>query len=953
MSCTLRRAVSDSPFDEMNAAHHSIISMRRAAGGCLACCALVASAGAWGGGAGPDAEARVDHPRQDADARATPAEERRFKASVFRAGLKKRGLTELLELHLADFPPKNAVSGLKLRRALKLAAARDPSRTRDERLAAVRDANRLLEALITEANDPWAQLSWRLELAQSLLYDEGEPYRTSILLRGGTDAERGALRALASRSLAMLLSLRDALLAQQTRLDTLSLAEFERLEQAGRVEGIDDLSVRVEYLLLWARFYDALARDEDDPVRAAALHTVHDALSSGSPFLASPNDALRVQTLLLAGMTCRLLNDHACARRHLERSLVVHRGIDDASLRRSLRWAWLLAWVERVRNERDRGRYADALGLLETFRSTPSGGSDDDGAAIVAVLLERSIHRARAAAADRARRAGDARRSRDDAWRCLANVAHRRPRLRDELYATVYDLIGPDAAPTSLDAFELAATVAGLLFDAGQTRSEPEAAALLERAVAIGETFLTGPGRDAETLRPEVLFNVATALYRLGRGVEASSRFLDVARRYHGFDHAERAATLAVEVADEAYRDPSLAGREVVRQRYMEALALLVTRYGQTDAARYWRFFYGQALDAEGRYDAAAVQYSLVDASHEHYVESVFLHARCLALVAERRAADRPEDVVAVRRRVDAFVDRQRSFATIASAALQRERDPARMRLIRSMIAEAEVIAAELQLMPQIDRPAHALQRLDGFEGEHAGASPLMGRVLKVRMIAYERLGRLDDATDAIPAYVEADPRHASATLQTLYTAMAASLRDGQDEPAASRKADAAVLVAETLRDLAGRDADPERQEGRYAFFEIQLAEAYLAAGRLDDARAMFERYVRETGADDGQGVRGDRRAVTGLAETCYQLGAYPRALRLFNGLAVSLSADDPLRWHALLRDLQCRTALGHAPAGIVKVIEQQRALYGALGGAALAAEFDRLERENRRRLDE
>ena len=113
-----------------------------------------------------------------------PAEERRLSAEDFREGLKKRGLTELLELHLREFPPANVASMLLIQRELKLAEAIDPTLTRAERRAALKEANELLETLIGQAADDPRLMEWQLDLARSRLYDEGEPYFTSILYRG-------------------------------------------------------------------------------------------------------------------------------------------------------------------------------------------------------------------------------------------------------------------------------------------------------------------------------------------------------------------------------------------------------------------------------------------------------------------------------------------------------------------------------------------------------------------------------------------------------------------------------------------------------------------------------------------------------------------------------------------------------------------------------------------------
>ena len=96
-----------------------------------------------------------------------------------------------------------------------------------------------------------------------------------------------------------------------------------------------------------------------------------------------------------------------------------------------------------------------------------------------------------------------------------------------------------------------------------------------------------------------------------------------------------------------------------------------------------------------------------------------------------------------------------------------------------------------------------------------------------------------------------------------------------------------------------------------------------------------------------------DVRVLLGRAEALFQLGEFSSALPGFNRLAMGLPPADPVRWKALLRDLQCRTALEHAPQGIIKVIQQHKQLYPQLGGPDLAPQFEKLQRENERRLDE
>jgi hypothetical protein len=130
------------------------------------------------------------------------------------------------------------------------------------------------------------------------------------------------------------------------------------------------------------------------------------------------------------------------------------------------------------------------------------------------------------------------------------------------------------------------------------------------------------------------------------------------------------------------------------------------------------------------------------------------------------------------------------------------------------------------------------------------------------------------------------------------------------------------------------------------------LAEANLLAGRFQRARELFEQCGAGTGDATSMATTNAVSARFGHAEALFQLAEFAEALPEFNRLALELPETDPIRWKSLLRDLECRTALKHPPGDIVRVIEQQRYLFPALGGSRLAPQFERLLRENQRRPD-
>ena len=895
---------------------------------------------------------------QDAPAPPTQpaAEELRLSPTVFREGLKKRGLIELLERHVERFPPVSATESLLLMRDLRLAEFADTTRPREHRQAAVGEANRLLEQAIEQNPDDPRRFEWRFALANSLLYEEGEPFATSLLFRGGSVSDRSELAKRTGRAVAALTSLEKDVTGEYERLDKLSIPEFEALEASGHVARIDDLTPRVAYVMLWALFHDALSRDEADATRARELMDILERLSRNRALLvtAHENSHVQVQAVLLGGMTLRRLNRFPEARELFDRAILVGGQIADPAERRRVQWAITLAWIERIRDDSDDGRFDDAATGLKRFRTMiASDLAGDFGVRIVAGLLERSVLRRRAVTADEAGKVAEARKYRRESWEALADLARESPERRDEVNAVVYGDGGRNADADAFDPFEQSAVIAGLLFDASQEATDADA--LLDRAVEVGRRFLDRHAADAPSLVPEVLYNTAVAQYRRGKLGEAAGFFLRIAQEFPAFEHAPQAAAYAVQLGAERCGDATLRDRPEVKQLYRDALETLFAGFGGAEAARYWRFYYAQLLDESDDYDAADSQYALVEPSHEHYERSVFSRARCLALSLERIAQQPSADRTGVLRRMDDFFATQRAFDALARQAIEAGADAQRTETLNRLLASLRVLKADVQLLPLVNQPAEALRTLSTFETDFPDARDMAGRAWRARLRAYEQLGRLDDATKAIPDYVAADPEHAGAALQSLYVTLSAEGerdRASGDRGAAERKAEMALVLAQQLDDWVSRGEGASSRFDRYEV-AVQLAEANLRAARYPQAKGLFERLRRVDEETPSASVPSkDRRVAIGYAESLYHTGEFAKALPEFNRLATTLPDGDPRRWSSLLRDLQCRAALNHPPAGIIKVIEQQKFLHPALGGVEFAPQFEKLQRENERRRD-
>jgi tetratricopeptide (TPR) repeat protein len=902
-------------------------------------------------------------------------EAQRFPDRTFRRGLQKRGLTDLLEPYLAENPPADPIEALLLRRELKLTQHADDTLPEEERMAALAEADAVLEELVSTYPDDDRVFEWRLELAKSLLYERAEPLYTDILFWGRSPDECRRLAELMETADDTLTQLIAALEEKYAQLDDLSARQYDRLERSGYVDRIESMTPEAKYLRWWVTLYGALARDEHDPARESQLRGLLDTLDAGSEALTTPHETSHVQAqcFLLVGMASQLAGRHADAVAELDQAVGIVRGVAKTAERDSLQWVVTLALLEKARALSDNGQYDQARDASAQFRQHVGRIAPAQfGLQLVAALLERSIDRAQADRAEAAGDRGSAIRLREQSVQAFVQLAELGPTYRDEVYATLYDRIDPGADPQSLPPLERCALLAGRLREAQEvppaSAAEPDAGGAapaanreerrsqqierLDGVIALAEDLL----RHADSLPPdlhaEILFNLAVAQHRRGHRREAASRFVQVADEFPRFGRSEMAANNAVQLAAELYFDPSLRDQPGVRTLYRHALETLVGDYPETNAGRYWRFFLAQALEEVGELDQAAREYAQVDPSHEHYAEALFSAVRCQANAVKELASQESPDADALRRGEQAVRQAADAFNTMAERGDDFTSGAPDRAKLAGLSARTALNVAEVCVLRGVDQPDRALEGLQDFESRFPEQRDLIGRVLRVRVLAFEALGRLDEAKAAIPRYVQSDPAQAGATLQGLLESIredADRLRKAGRDAEAQAKAASALLVAQQICRWAEQH-DPPLDPAHLQDLRIQLAQSHLDAGHPEQARALFAQCAETDARSPVEGQAPDLRAVRGLGEALYRLGRFEEALPLFNRVVMESPERSPEWWEALLRDLQCRTELKQDPQGILTVIAQQQFLNPNLGGEAMKQEFQKLRRTNQQR---
>lgn len=889
------------------------------------------------------------------DNHSTPlsAEELRLSPAIFREGLRQRGLTELLDKHLRDYPPLNASAVILMQREVKLAEFADPNRPMAERRAAVAEANKLLDRLIRENPDDPRTLEWQLLLAHSLVYEEGEPHAINLLYFGGNTEDRRKLAPLTQRALSTLNNLLARIDEENARIDGMDPATFEKVDQDGLVEKLDRLKPSAQYLQLWAFFYDALHRDGADTNRLQLLERIGQTFSENTDWLTTPQTVSHVQipALLLAGMAQRRLGNHASAREHFERVFAAAEKIVDESEKQALQWAVMLAGLEAARNARDEGRFEDADEHLARLRSAPgSRGAGQYGVRLAAALVDRSIRLARARSVDQAGRSSDASRLREEAWRVLATLAREEPERRAQLYAVLYQSIERSSgSDRQRDPIEMCALMSGLLTDAAADASRREM--LLQQLVSEGGAFVRDATGAQRTVIPEILYQMGVALYHLGETVAAVETFLEIAQHYPTDGQAADAAAMAVQIAAQACQDSeSCSISSSAAQHFRKTLETLLKGFPESESSRYWRFYYAQLLVESAEYARAATEYALVQNDQEHYIEAAFRQVRALAREVARRAGAG----LAVKGEVDtlivSMVDAQGTLlARVAEEPRSRSMDESRIAAER--VQESRVLLAETYVLKGVDLPARAIQVLAEFEESTGPKAELMARAWRVRLRAMESLGRLEEAIRMVPDYIAADPLGAGPTLQVMYVSLRSELENTQDKAMAPVNGDANMLVliaAEIVKwtnlERSNATADQKREAA------LQLAEAYTLVGRYKEAIERFETILPGGDREPATLNSLDLRSQLGYAQALLKDRQAEKALLQFNRLAMNLPPEHPVRWKALLGDLESRTILEHPPEGILRVIAQQRRLFPELGGPEIAARLAWIEDQNMRR---
>ncbi len=451
----------------------------------------------------------------------------------------------------------------------------------------------------------------------------------------------------------------------------------------------------------------------------------------------------------------------------------------------------------------------------------------------------------------------------------------------------------------------------------------------------IGENKLTEaiPMLREASRRPEApaavtgdaLLELGSALAKQGDARGGAEALARLARDYRRHERAAAAATTAqalwTRVAQES-------GQPADYLALADVLQNIVRNFPEHPLRAEAAWLWPQALQAGGKYTAAAEQFGNVPTTSPHFDEAQHRRLLCLRQALEQDRAQLPPDEY--RARTERLVVEFRNFATLAR---RRAATASQSTLVRDYADSAIISAAELLNSPELARYDEALKVLQE-PGAPPASDTLIGRALAARMSALFGLRRFEDAAAEVDHFVKSvSPDAAAGTLAKLGLGLqeeAQKLADVGRAEDARRLAGESLPVFELLEHWAAADASRASllQSTRFG-----LASLRLMAGKPAEALPLTRGLVQSAGTS-GDVLRLHARVVTALASTDKTQAAPAREAWSVLLRDPNLRSVAPARyWEARYEFLRLLLEEGRKE-DVARAIQQERAWYPELGGA-------------------
>lgn len=869
--------------------------------------------------------------------------------SLFREGLRERGLAEWLDQYLADTPPADATDAM-LRERERLLEQAATAKSVDDRRSAAEQASRILRDLLAKHPEHPSRLRWQFELARDLLERTEPGVFDALLLYEVPGRNREQALVLSERAVEVLNRLREDIAAAWKSVEALDEASLKNAMASGSLRLLETLDGRSAYLLAWADFCRVLGAGLAPAEQKKQMQSILARVAQGSGWIQSPDSVQRCGALLMASVAARLAEEYVQADQYSLQIVKTYGQIGDTRDRARVRTASLVAVIEQIRTLRDRNRHEDALSYVEQIRAWAEKSRPNDLQASLAiawahhtVLVRRAGVTTQPASLLRP----------EDTLQPLESFAKPSPENRDALYAILAGAVKDDRAGELRTPFGLqlllGATVAELSLPASTQPvvSQPAGNRRLEELISAARGMLgTLPADVVPETRGEYLYLLGAAHIMAGRPLEAVTMLCDLCEQQPKHDRSTRAVAWAVAIAEGMLRETRQADPRAVRDAFIRAGRLMRKLSPDSPAAKALSYYIAAALEQNGELEAAAETYATVAPDDARSLVARVGEARCLSTALDQAVARKTLNQTQLQQLADRAIGSARKAAAVA----QEKKDDTIEH--RRLAAETVMLLATVLNHSMIDKSPESLALLEDFEKRFADQLSMLGVVWRERVVALTRLGRLAEARQAAERCLATDPEEAGPVLDQLSEAMRAAIDralDAGDADTAGRIARDAVKTGTLLSEWSSQRPHRVSAVGRLSI-RLRLASSMLHAGQAKEALAVYEECGRTAATMPSDTVPWAEIRL-GRAECLLATGDPATALPLFAEVWQRLPERSPNWWRALSGSLTCHTRLDHDPKQILEAIQQQRGLSPDLGGLRWQRALETLQKENEARL--
>ena len=445
-----------------------------------------------------------------------------------------------------------------------------------------------------------------------------------------------------------------------------------------------------------------------------------------------------------------------------------------------------------------------------------------------------------------------------------------------------------------------------------------------KQAMPLLEGFVNSPDAEMHKHRGEALYFLGLAKFQAGQYQEAADQ-LDAALREENPSYGADASYMRFKAVEAVVAKTPNA--EVTAQ-YERAIRDYVSHYPNHKSAFEAQFRLGELLQAQRKFSDAVQAYAKVEGDPGFELRAQFATLQCefeLLQATDQRAAGNQRDALV--KSIGA------GLQTFDKQAVELEKrtvagDATRMNTMHAKVAVMQAVYATLQPEPNDQA---VLDALNEFEKKYPDQKDLLPQVARLRLAAYQRLGRFADAAAEVKAHGPLLLTSLGApALEDLAVAFVrdGARRNGKGDAAANQ---AAQQVALRLYELLVSESEGSGKS------KLTLARLYENTGDLQKAAALYTEAL--------QANTTSAAALRGLGRIAEAQKRLPDAINYWQQLGKAVRAGDAPWYESNYEVARLTEAMGKRKESCDQ-LEQLKPAMPGLSDADLRKKLDELYKQ-------